>query len=74
MVRIVRLSLLVLLAGAVLAGCGKRGQLEPPPSQTAAQKQAEDQKPEGEKKQEGARKRVPIVPPKRDLPIDWILE
>lgn len=68
MPRISRLAFIAFVAVGLLSACGKRGLLEPPPSQ------AEANNPEGEKRQDGNRKRVPIVPPKRDLPIDWILE
>lgn len=86
MSRMLRLSLVLLLTAGGLAACGKRGPLEPPGGREAAkqQQQAEaktaDQK-AGDGKagdnaapKAGGKKRIPITPPKRDLPIDILLE
>jgi predicted small lipoprotein YifL len=69
MPRLVRLAFVLLIATVPLAACGKRGQLEPPPSSV---QNAEDG--EAGRTKAGGRKRVPIVAPKRDLLIDSILE
>ena len=76
MLRTVRLSLVLMLIAGGLAACGKRGQLEPPGSQKQA---AEDGTPApandtANQTKLGGKKRIPIVAPKRDLPIDFILE
>lgn len=86
MSRTLRLSLVLMLMAAGLAACGKRGQLEPPPSQkqaaeeserTAAPAKAGDSK-AGEtnagQTKLGGKKRIPITPPKRELFIDRILD
>lgn len=80
MSRTLRLSLVLMLMAGGLAACGKRGQLEPPPSQKQA---AEEAARTGDNKageasagqtRLGGKKRIPITPPKRDLFIDPILD
>jgi predicted small lipoprotein YifL len=67
---LLRVSIVALLAGSVLAACGKRGDLDPPPSATPAPK-AEGAAPG----QPGTKpKRAPITVPKRDLFIDRLLD
>ena len=71
-----RLSLVLMLLAGGLAACGKRGQLEPPPSQKQA---AAENAPEAKTGETAAptklgKKRVPITAPKRDLLIDAILD
>jgi predicted small lipoprotein YifL len=88
MFRTLRLSLVLMLIAGGLAACGKRGPLEPPPSQKQAaeearanESKANEGKP-GEAKagETGAsptklgKKRIPITAPKRDLLIDAILD
>jgi len=51
-----------------LAACGKRGHLEPPPAENGAPQEKASQT------KLGGAKRAPIKAPKRDLPIDWILD
>jgi predicted small lipoprotein YifL len=66
-----RISVVVLLAGSVLTACGKRGQLDAPPGSAPAPKAETSQ----ESSSQGLRpKRTPIVPPKRDLIIDRLLD
>jgi predicted small lipoprotein YifL len=75
MSRTLRLSLVLMLMAGGLAACGKRGQLEPPPSQKQGSEEATktgDNK-AGETKL-GGKKRIPITPPKRELLIDRILD
>lgn len=70
---LLRISLVALLAGSVLAACGKRGQLDAPPDAAPAPK-AEAAAP-GAGGQQGVKpKRTPITPPKRDLFIDRLLD
>ncbi|OYU46946.1 MAG: hypothetical protein CFE31_19080 [Rhizobiales bacterium PAR1] len=76
--RTVRLSLVLMLIAGGLGACGKRGQLEPPGGQKQATGEAVpastgDTTTAGQTKL-GGKKRIPIVAPKRDLPIDFILE
>lgn len=84
MSRTLRLSLVLMLMAGGLAACGKRGQLEPPPSQkqaaedgSAASVKTGDSK-AGEtnagQTKLGGKKRIPITPPKRELFIDRILD
>ena len=88
MLKAFRLAItLVAIVGGV-AACGKRGVLEPPsgatPSQASAAQSAapaagaEPAKagapPAHRQTRIGGNKRVPLTAPKRDLPIDWILE
>ena len=86
MSRLVPLSLALFLSLG-LAACGKRGPLEPPPGSApvSAAEKADAKKAEkaeakaGEGTQPatiklGAKKRVPITPPKRDLLIDRLLD
>ncbi|KAF0227090.1 MAG: hypothetical protein FD175_2852 [Beijerinckiaceae bacterium] len=86
MPRIVRLSLVLFLMAGGLSACGKRGQLDPPPSQKQAVEDAEAAAPapkaagakateaSGGQTKLGARKRIPITPPKRELLIDRLLD
>lgn len=71
-----RLSLVLMLIAGGLAACGKRGQLEPPPSQKqAAAENAPDAKAgDAATPTKLGKKRIPITAPKRDLIIDAILE
>jgi predicted small lipoprotein YifL len=67
-----RMKVLVvaLLAGGLLTACGKRGNLEAPPTAEQIEKA---RNPDGTyRRPEGAR--GPIQPPKRSLPIDFILD
>jgi predicted small lipoprotein YifL len=75
MSRTLRLSLVLMLLAAGLAACGKRGQLDPPGGQKQAEA-APAQTGEAASGQTrlGGKKRIPITAPKRDLPIDFILE
>ena len=66
MPRLARLTLVITVLALGLSACGKRGHLEPPPSETGASAK-------GAQTKTGGTKRVPITPPKRDLAIDWIL-
>ena len=68
MPRIARLALVVTVLAIGLAACGKRGHLEPPPAENGAPQEKASQT------KLGGAKRAPIKAPKRDLPIDWILE
>lgn len=68
--RALRIAAVCLIAGFGLAACGKRGQLDPPPD---APKAAPATGAEATNKV-GGRKKTPITAPKRDLPIDWILD
>lgn len=84
MSRTLRLSLVLMLMAGGLAACGKRGQLEPPPSpkQAAEDGSAPSAKTGDSKAGEanagqtklGGKKRIPITPPKRELFIDRILD
>lgn len=79
MSRTLRLSLVLMLMAGGLAACGKRGQLEPPPSQKqAAEESAAPSAKTGDNKagetKLGGKKRIPITPPKRELFIDRILD
>lgn len=76
MFRSLRFSLVLVVAAGALAACGKRGQLDPPPSQTreADAKSGAATSDQPGQTRIGARKRVPITPPKRDLLIDGILD
>ena len=71
-----RLSLVLMLLAGGLAACGKRGQLEPPPSQQQASTQGGPDAKAGETAAPTklGKKRVPITAPKRDLLIDAILD
>lgn len=61
-----------LAAGTLLAACGKRGQLEPPPGSAAAPAESAGSETNA---RDGLRpKRTPILPPKRDLFIDRLLD
>jgi predicted small lipoprotein YifL len=74
MPRLIRLSLIALLAAGGLAACGKRGQLDPPPAAEPQQK-AEPQSGAGEgSTSRTGRKRIPITAPKRELFIDGLLD
>jgi predicted small lipoprotein YifL len=61
-----RLVLFLSVIAVGLSACGKRGQLDAPPAQTAASGESVNKL--------GGRKKTPITAPKRDLPIDWILD
>lgn len=68
----VRLMLLTLALAGGLAACGKRGQLEAPPGSSVAPKA---EAAGGTDAKSGIKpKRTPIVPPKRDLFIDRLLD
>jgi predicted small lipoprotein YifL len=69
---LIRLSLVVGLAFG-LAACGKRGQLDAPPSQTQAQQNEGAIGADGQARTQRS-KRTPITPPKRDLFIDGLLD
>jgi predicted small lipoprotein YifL len=71
--RLTRAVLFVLLCTGLLSACGKRGALDPPPGSEQA-KQAETGQNSGSISPTGGGKRVPILPPKRDLPIDVLLD
>lgn len=67
-----RFMLVGIICAGLLGGCGRRGQLEPPPGAPKASPEAAG---EGSAPRSSvAPKRVPITPPKRDLVIDAILE
>ncbi len=68
-----RMKILVvaLAAGTLLSACGKRGPLEPPPGTTAAPAETNA---DGTARGELRPKRTPILPPKRDLAIDRLLD
>ncbi len=68
-----RMKILVvaLAAGTLLSACGKRGPLEAPPSTTAAPAETNA---DGTARGELRPKRTPILPPKRDLFIDRLLD
>lgn len=68
-----RLVLIALLAASLLVGCGKRGQLDPPPVAEPPPKSQADQTATGREALTRP-KRVPITAPKRDLPIDFLLD
>lgn len=70
---LLRVSIVALLAGSVLTACGKRGQLDAPPGSGSAPK-ADDANPQAGAQQGLKPKRTPIVPPKRDLIIDRLLD
>lgn len=88
MSRTLRLSLILMLMAGGLAACGKRGQLEPPPSQKQASEESDSAAPAAKAKagdskagetnagqtKLGGKKRIPITPPKRELFIDRILD
>ena len=67
----IRILSIIAVAALMLSACGKRGHLEPPAGQSV-------EKPPVEERAGSAgslkAKRQPIAVPKRDLPIDWILE
>jgi predicted small lipoprotein YifL len=61
------------LLALVLTGCGKRGQLDPPPDAEPPAKSQAEQTATGREALTRP-KRVPITAPKRDLPIDFLLD
>jgi len=66
---------LAVVLGFALAGCGRKGQLEPPVGANLPKTQGAQQKPDPTARLEGAA-RVPggaIVPPKASFPLDPIL-
>lgn len=66
----IKFLMVALLAGGLLTACGKRGPLEAPPT---AEQIERARNPDGtSRRPEGTR--GPIQPPKRDLPIDFILD
>lgn len=86
MSRTLRLSFVLLFIAGGLAACGKRGHLDPPPSQKQASGESASSAP-GAKTDEakgdqagsgetrlGGRKRSPITAPKRDLIFDRLLD
>lgn len=74
MLRTLRLSLVLMLMAGGLAACGKRGQLEPPGGQKQGVEDATPASDTAGQTKIGGKKRIPITAPKRDLPIDFILE
>ena len=66
----IKILVVAVLASAVLTACGKRGSLEGPPTaeqiETARNPDGTYRRPEGTS--------GPIQPPKRSLPIDFILD
>lgn len=66
----IKILVVAVLASGLLAACGKRGPLEAPPTQEqidkARNRDGTPRRPEGT--------RGPIQPPKRSLPIDFILD
>ena len=67
----IRMFGIISVAALMLGACGKRGHLEAPGGQSAEKPPVEERAgPAGTLKA----KRQPVVAPKRDLPIDWILE
>ena len=70
---LVRLAVLVLVAGAATA-CGRKGALEPPPSASAqASGQGEQQSPSGGLSGLRAKKPPPVTPPKASFILDPLL-
>ena len=67
-----KILMLALAAGTLLAACGKRGPLEPPPG--AAASPAAETNADGTARDGLRPKRTPILPPKRDLFIDRLLD
>jgi len=69
-----RMKILVvaLAAGMLLTACGRRGPLEPPPG--PAPTAAEGTNPDATARDGLRNKRTPILPPKRDLVIDRLLD
>jgi predicted small lipoprotein YifL len=66
---------LAMAAGLLLSACGKRGPLEAPPATGASQSQPQAQgETAGTARGELRPKRTPILPPKRDLLIDRLLD
>lgn len=76
--RLTRAVVFALLCAGLLTACGKRGALDPPPgSEQAAKEQAKAQgagQNNGSISPTGGQKKIPILPPKRDLPIDILLD
>ena len=66
MPRLIRFAVVAALAAGILAGCGKRGALEPAETPQA---QPDNAQPGGIRT-----KRVPITAPKRDLVIERLLD
>ncbi len=60
---------LVAALGLAASGCGRRGDLEPPPDATAVQKPADD----SNDQLQGHKKNPPIVPPKSSFVLDPLL-
>jgi predicted small lipoprotein YifL len=66
----IKILMIALLASSVLAACGKRGNLDAPPT---AEQIERARNPDGTyRRPEGTR--GPIQGPKRSLPIDFILD
>lgn len=66
----IKILVVAVLASGPLAACGKRGALEAPPTQEQIDRA---RNPDGTpRRPEGTR--GPIQPPKRSLPIDFILD
>lgn len=67
-----KILVVALAAGTLLTACGRRGPLEPPPG--TAPTAAEGTDPDGTARDGLRNKRTPILPPKRDLFIDRLLD
>ncbi|MGL5445847.1 MAG: hypothetical protein ACRDBL_00885 [Rhabdaerophilum sp.] len=66
----IKILVVAMLASGLLAACGKRGALEAPPTQEQIDRA---RNPDGTyRRPEGTR--GPIQPPKRSLPIDFLLD
>lgn len=74
MSRILRPLFVVLLIAGGLAACGKRGHLDPPPSETRTSRDGQAGEAATTRNSAGRIKRVPITAPKRELLIDRILD
>ena len=70
---VIRIAVVGAMAAALgLAGCGRKGGLDPPPLTSVADPNAVAQGPPGP---EVAAERSAAVPaPPRDSPIDWLIE
>ncbi len=64
------LPILALAALICLAGCGRKGPLQPPPPPDQVGKVDANGKPVKPKE---SRKKVPFTPLRQDTPLDWLL-